>query len=87
MLEHDVIREQILRILYEHQEAYPRSHGILERQLIDKLGGVDISFALYYLEQKGYVAIRGQFVRITGDGIDALEKIDRQRILDMGKRI
>lgn len=87
MTKHDVIREQILRVLYEHQEAFPRSNGMLERQLIDRLGGVDIAFALYYLEEKGYVSIKGQYVRITGEGIDALEKIDRQRLLDMGKGI
>lgn len=84
-MEHEAIREQILRILYGHQEEFPRSNGLYEAQITSRIGGVDISFALFYLEKKQHIEVTGRYIRITAGGIDALERIDRQRLLDMGK--
>lgn len=81
----EIIREQILRILYEHQENFPKSKGLLEGQIIDRLGGIDISFALYYLLKKGLIEIFRSHIRITAEGIDEIEKIDKNRLLEMGK--
>ena len=85
MKDHRRIREQILTALYKHLEDHPNSTGLIERQIKSEIGDLDISFDLYYLLDKAYVRKKSDYYKITAEGIEALERWDRENLEEMGK--
>ena len=85
MKDHRRIREQLLSALYKHQEVEPNSTGLIERQMKTEIGDVDVNFDLYYLLEKGYVRKKSTYYKITAEGIEALEKWDRENLEEMGR--
>jgi hypothetical protein len=78
--ENDQIRMKILQLLYNHEIDDPRSFGLDDKILIQKLSVTRqiIEFNISYLQQKGLIEVEWTLgpdfnARITAFGIDVIE--------------
>ena len=66
-------RLTILHEIHREMERYPDGYGLHQRDLAQRLGGLG-KLDLYYLEDKGLIYRKTNYLKLSAAGLDIVEE-------------